>query len=229
MAAEANRLAITSYSDQPPAVYGSHRDAADSRGSNRRRRRLRRLLAQHRMERATILDNQLRATNTLLTPNKPNVLSGPRRGSQTPDPRKWAGANKERHWERLVVPSGASQRLHTLHVLTPLQLRMWVGGESYETARLHGAMQFTRPRGPYEQQLLCTLHPNGEAPSSPRSVILRLTLTTSVEGTCSLTLVAPHWLINLSSLRATRLQLSRDDLSHTRGGTKQRQANAVCS
>lgn len=95
---------------------------------------------------------------------------------------------------------GATHKLHTLHVNTPLLMRVWIDGESYPTARMHGNLTFARPTGPCEQQLQCLVHPRDEPPSSPRSVTLRINLSIGADGTCQLSLVSPHWLINDSSL-----------------------------
>ena len=102
--------------------------------------------------------------------------------------------------ETLSLKSGASQRVHTLQVVTPLCLYVWLDGDSFGTARLHGKAHFQRPPGPSTQQLQCILHPSDEAPSSPRAVPLKLSVAMTVEGTCVVTLAAEHWLINNSSL-----------------------------
>ena len=115
--------------------------------------------------------------------------------------------------ERLTIAPGGSYRVHSLHVSTPLSLRMWVDGETQNTSRLQGKLTFQRPSGPCEQQLTLTIYPPNETASSYRAVVLRANLTTSQEGCCVLTLVSPHWLVNNSSL-PLRVFNARDTVMH---------------
>ena len=47
----------------------------------------------------------------------------------------------------------AVSTLVSLHVLTPLQLRVWFDGDSFSNAQMRGSGRFVRPRGPVEQEL----------------------------------------------------------------------------
>jgi hypothetical protein len=159
-------------------------------------------------------------------------------------------AARQQSAERLVLPPGASQRLYTMHVNTPLNLRLWVEGDKFEEANLHGWTAVVRPDRPCEQQMLwyvcsepppdlslirwpsvagvllsaarvhpcchSTLHPreDNSPGTSPRTIILRLILSVSAEGTCSLTFIAPHWLVNLCSL-PLRVYNARGESQHS--------------
>ena len=117
--------------------------------------------------------------------------------------------------ERLSIQPGASLRLHSLHISTPLTVRMWLDGGSYDTARLRGETTFERPPGQCEFDLKMILCPPDEKRplASSRAVVLRATVSISHEGCCVLTFVAPYWLVNTSSL-PLRVYNARDTADH---------------
>ena len=99
-----------------------------------------------------------------------------------------------------MLQPGSLHRLHSLHALTPLLMKVWIGSDNYSNAGLHGHVIVTRQAGPSDVGLSCTIYPRNESPNSPRAVVLRVTLTPAAEGTCSLSIAAAHWFINQSSL-----------------------------
>ena len=50
-------------------------------------------------------------------------------------------AGEETH----CIASAARRPLHTMHLLTPLRLALWLDGPSYAEARLHGHLVVSRP------------------------------------------------------------------------------------
>ena len=49
-------------------------------------------------------------------------------------------------------------KLHTFHAVSPLRLRVWVEGESYERAMLHGHIDLLRPAGQSEHFEMLVRH-----------------------------------------------------------------------
>ena len=47
--------------------------------------------------------------------------------------------------ETHCIASAARRPLHTMHLLTPLRLALWLDGPSYAQARLHGHLVVSRP------------------------------------------------------------------------------------
>ena len=75
------------------------------------------------------------------------------------------------------IASAARRPLHTMHLLTPLRLALWLDGPSYAEARLHGHLVVSRPAaterdddGTLLRRHDPTLHPNpSPSPSSSPS------------------------------------------------------------
>jgi hypothetical protein len=72
-------------------------------------------------------------------------------------------AGEETH----CIASAARRPLHTMHLLTPLRLALWLDGPSYAEARLHGHLVVSRPAaaerdddGTLLRRHDLTLHPN---------------------------------------------------------------------
>ncbi len=101
-----------------------------------------------------------------------------------------------------TLEAGASRDLHALHILTPLRLRLWLGAEAYDDAPLRGSLTFERPAGESKQRLACVLRNNPDAAggAAARAVALRVSLVATAAATYGVSVSAPHWLHNYSSL-----------------------------
>ena len=116
--------------------------------------------------------------------------------------------------ETLHLEPGGQRELHRMHALTPLRLSIWLGGDSYETATLHGRLTVTRPGDVQTEQSrpdfyggegdkssvtkLLTLHPPHQ-PNSPLSLKLRVQLKAGVAGSCAVCVASPLWFANSSA------------------------------
>ena len=100
----------------------------------------------------------------------------------------------------VTLPPKASHRTHSVHAVTPLEMRVWVGGSDDERASLHGMAIVRRPAThDAERAIILRLHPPGK-PHSSHAVTLHIDMIPRETGTLEVALSVPHCVRNLSSV-----------------------------
>lgn len=101
----------------------------------------------------------------------------------------------------IQLEQNSSVRKHELHLLTPLRLRLWIGGEDYETARMRGRLHLEPASGEGTQTTsVCELVPTRDARASSLPLEVNVAVRTGKSGSCAVSFSAPYWLQNRSSI-----------------------------
>ena len=104
------------------------------------------------------------------------------------------------------IASAVRRPLHTMHLLTPLRLTLWLGGPTYAEARLHGHLVVSRPAaterdddGTLLRRYDLTLHPPHQ-PMSPLSLRVEVAVRGGAAGSAAVSVGAATWLLNETSV-----------------------------
>lgn len=116
------------------------------------------------------------------------------------------------HTAAITLSKGERRRVHSANADFPLEIELWVDGESNEDSRLSGSFSFHCPHPGQQLSKWCMICPSNDW-SSARSVVLRLDISAAADGTCSLSIGTTNWLYNASSI-GIRLYDARDLNNH---------------
>ena len=104
------------------------------------------------------------------------------------------------------IASAIRRPLHTMHLLTPLRLALWLGGPTYAEARLHGHLVVNRPAaterdddGTLLRRYDLVLHPPHQ-PMSPLSLRVEVAVRGGAAGSAAVSVSAATWLLNEASV-----------------------------